>query len=536
MPIRILYILLFVVTTISCNNTDVKTSTSEPFNYRSLRKTRNLDIDSLYRIVALQPNDTLKVQQLITTYKLSIRNRPIRTDILDYALHLSKQIKYNTGTAISLNYKGLAYRYNHEYLKSIKYHKEAVDYFKNSWDVLSRIKNLNSLGVSYRRMNIEEEAIKCYFEALQLSEKEEHSNSMAISLNGIGNAYINLEKYDDAIRYFKLAISIEKANKNVRGIGYDYSNIGEVYMYKEMYDSSYVYHMKSLEIAKKISYKDNEAIVYNTLGQMFQHQKEYSKSVEYFEKAIPILRKYKSRRYLCNSLINLGVNQTNLSDFDKSKNNITEGLSIANEISSKENIILGHDALSNLYKVTNNFKSALNEHLVMTAYRDSMFNLQSENSIKAIEINYESEKKDEQIKRLHLESKVQKSKIVIQFLVIAILAGIAIFSFIFYRMRMKNKTLEIKDMRYKIEEYITHISSLEDNESNNESSFVINKEYGLSAREEEVLSHIAQGLKNQEIADKMFVSLSTVKTHTKNIFDKLDVRNRIEAAKKAKAL
>jgi len=172
----------------------------------------------------------------------------------------------------------------------------------------------------------------------------------------------------------------------------------------------------------------------------------------------------------------------------------------------------------------------------MTAYRDSMFNLQSENSIKAIEINYESEKKDEQIKRLHLESKVQKSKIVIQFLVIAILAGIAIFSFIFYRMRMKNKTLEIKDMRYKIEEYITHISSLEDNESNNESSFVINKEYGLSAREEEVLSHIAQGLKNQEIADKMFVSLSTVKTHTKNIFDKLDVRNRIEAAKKAKAL
>jgi len=47
------------------------------------------------------------------------------------------------------------------------------------------------------------------------------------------------------------------------------------------------------------------------------------------------------------------------------------------------------------------------------------------------------------------------------------------------------------------------------------------------------LNHITHGFKNQEIADKMFVSLSTIKTHTKNIFEKLDVRNRIEAVRKA---
>ena len=533
MSIRVLSFLLFIGTIISCNNTEIPTA--DTFDYRSLKKERNLNIDSLYRIAALRADDTVKVIQLLTTYKLSIRNRPIRLDILEYALKISKQIKYNTGIALSLNYKGLSFRYNNEYLKSIKYHKEAVEYFENSWDVLSRIKNLNSLGVSYRRMNIEEEAIKCYFKALKLSEKEEHTKSVAISLNGIGNSYINLKKYDDAIRYFKLAISIEKSNNNLRGIGYDYSNIGEVYMYKEMYDSSFVYHMKSLKIANKIKYKDNEAIIYNTLGQMFQHKKEYYSSIEYFNKAIPILRKYNSQRYLSNSLINIGISQTNIKLFKEGKTNILEGLEIAKSIASKENIVLGYGALSNIYKKTDNYKLALDEHLAMSTYRDSIFNIQSENNIMAIEIKYESEKKDEQIKRLNLESKVQKSKIVIQFLAIIILAGIAIFSFIFYRMRMKNKELEIKDMRYKIEEYISKLSPIDDKD-NDVVSIATIKEYGLSTREEEVLSHIAQGLKNQEIADMMFVSLSTVKTHTKNIFEKLDVRNRIEAAKKAQAL
>jgi ATP/maltotriose-dependent transcriptional regulator MalT len=59
------------------------------------------------------------------------------------------------------------------------------------------------------------------------------------------------------------------------------------------------------------------------------------------------------------------------------------------------------------------------------------------------------------------------------------------------------------------------------------------KGFGLTDREEEVLVLISQGYKNAEIAEKMFVSLNTIKTHTKNIFIKLDVKNRTQAAKKA---
>lgn len=58
----------------------------------------------------------------------------------------------------------------------------------------------------------------------------------------------------------------------------------------------------------------------------------------------------------------------------------------------------------------------------------------------------------------------------------------------------------------------------------------------LSKRELEVLSLLAQGHSNQEIAEKLFVSLSTVKTHNQNLFEKLDVKRRIQAVEKAKRL
>jgi len=58
----------------------------------------------------------------------------------------------------------------------------------------------------------------------------------------------------------------------------------------------------------------------------------------------------------------------------------------------------------------------------------------------------------------------------------------------------------------------------------------------LSEREIEVLKLIATGLTNQEIAEKLFISLNTVRTHTKNINSKLNVHSRTQAIARAKKL
>lgn len=59
---------------------------------------------------------------------------------------------------------------------------------------------------------------------------------------------------------------------------------------------------------------------------------------------------------------------------------------------------------------------------------------------------------------------------------------------------------------------------------------------GLSKREMDVLVLMTQGLSNQEIADKLFVSTNTIKTHTSNLFAKLDVKRRTAAVEAARKL
>jgi DNA-binding NarL/FixJ family response regulator len=55
----------------------------------------------------------------------------------------------------------------------------------------------------------------------------------------------------------------------------------------------------------------------------------------------------------------------------------------------------------------------------------------------------------------------------------------------------------------------------------------------LSLREKEVLEWLAKGYRYKEIADKLFISLETVRTHIRNIYEKLHAHNRSEALRKA---
>lgn len=71
-------------------------------------------------------------------------------------------------------------------------------------------------------------------------------------------------------------------------------------------------------------------------------------------------------------------------------------------------------------------------------------------------------------------------------------------------------------------------------------TFVLNEQkqldLGITKRELEILSLIAAGLSNREIAEKLFVSENTVKTHSSRLFEKLSVKRRTQAVQIGKEL
>lgn len=54
----------------------------------------------------------------------------------------------------------------------------------------------------------------------------------------------------------------------------------------------------------------------------------------------------------------------------------------------------------------------------------------------------------------------------------------------------------------------------------------------LTSREQEILSYLAKGFRYKEIAEKLYISIETVRTHLRNIYEKLHVRSRTEAVLK----
>ena len=71
-------------------------------------------------------------------------------------------------------------------------------------------------------------------------------------------------------------------------------------------------------------------------------------------------------------------------------------------------------------------------------------------------------------------------------------------------------------------------------------SFTVNevklRDLGITKREHEILALIAQGLSNREIAEKLFVSENTIKTHSSRLFDKLSAKRRTQAVQIGKEL
>ncbi|MGC4039895.1 MAG: LuxR C-terminal-related transcriptional regulator [Flavobacterium sp.] len=114
---------------------------------------------------------------------------------------------------------------------------------------------------------------------------------------------------------------------------------------------------------------------------------------------------------------------------------------------------------------------------------------------------------------------------------IEIYIGVIAAFFLLFGIWLANKITRPKEKTIIIEREIRIVSNedfvLNENELRNRK---------ISKRELEVLTLMAEGLSNNEIAEKLFVSLNTVKTHSAKLFEKLDVKRRTQAIETAKKL
>ena len=105
------------------------------------------------------------------------------------------------------------------------------------------------------------------------------------------------------------------------------------------------------------------------------------------------------------------------------------------------------------------------------------------------------------------------------------------------RNRIKQEHI-IAKMQQQLQETVKELTKIKTKSTENSQEEIalkieeLSKKHDLTERETDVLVQITKGLNNQQIADKLFVSVSTVKFHTHNLYSKLDVKRRTEISSK----
>jgi DNA-binding CsgD family transcriptional regulator len=176
----------------------------------------------------------------------------------------------------------------------------------------------------------------------------------------------------------------------------------------------------------------------------------------------------------------------------------------------------------------------------MTRYtnlKDTLLSIENRKLVAQMEGQYQLQEKNKAIKLLKLKSLANQRKIkmrnIITFSIISILLLIIALFYLYFR---KEKLVQ-SQMRLELQNYLLEINHYKQaievsNKQKEELSRNRFKEFELTEREGDILLKIAQGLTNAEIAEALFLSTNTIKTHIKNIYIKLDVKNRVEAVRR----
>lgn len=453
-----------------------------------------------------------------------------------YQLAILVGDKSEIGNALtSLN---IFYENTDSFDSALIYGNKALQVFEDLKDEINVSYAHNNLATTYYKLGDYPEALEHYLESLSIKERLKDDSEIASTLANIALVYKKQNNYQKAMEFNYRSVPYAKKTNNTFGLSITYSNMGTLHRRLNNHDSALFYLDKSEKLSVQINDLLGIALVQINKGDVFFSQKTFSKALKYYEHGLASLEKLNgSQQYLLIVHHNLSKTHSILSNFE---NAIIHGLiafEMANDINSNPWIQEVAFNLYEIFKAQKRTVKALEYYELSSQYKDSLFNEQKLKEINLLETNFEIEKRERQIElltaqneltSLSLSKKKREHFFTVVIIVLILIFGLFSFWIISNRSKLKQQLLmtEIDQLRVQLKGVLEGNSDSIGLDKNKLNDIL---DQGLSEREFEILNYAVSDLNNKQIAEKVFVSVNTVKFHLKNIYEKLGVHNRKEA-------
>lgn len=453
-------------------------------------------------------------------------------------------IDYHVNAGIFFNRKGDSKKALEHYELAFK-QAEKDGFLKEGATVLNNIANIYYQNGDYSI------ALDYHLKGLTIRKELKDTAGTGMSLGNIGLIYEIQEDYKKAISKYKEAQSYFILTKNAQSIAWTYRVIGTAYMEMKQYKLALKNLHKSRSICKKLGDATGEKYCVLNLGVVYNDWYVESDNSAYLDSAdhyLDLLKdehqnlrievnylNYKSRLLIYREDFKGAIELLTKSDQKLMYSDMKNELKDVYQLKSKAYAGLGEFKLA--YEFQTKFKEL----------SDELFSVEKDQELGRKQAEFEY---NEKLKIEKLEQENQKALYAIEqqryYLLITVISLSFVLSLIvfiyFYRKKVKlNRALkterdEILEKFESLEQAYSSVLSklnvLQDDEQviSSIEKPLPNWVKQLSKRELEVLSCVSVGMTDKEIQEKLFISVATVRTHCQRIYNKLLVKNRIEAA------
>ncbi|MCG8699732.1 MAG: LuxR C-terminal-related transcriptional regulator [Bacteroidales bacterium] len=506
------------------------------------------------------------------SYSEDSLNQEKALDLYSESLELYEQANNRQGMASVYKRMGFAYDYLEDFDKEIVFLRKALAINLDLDNKKEQIVIYNFLGICHTISGNVDSAFYNYNKGLDLT-KAIHDTIQIINLyQNMGITSLDAGDYTNAIhcnvqalKYAeagKLDIRIFDMNQNIAQFYYETGDLvlAEKYLKGatqlldkvEMEERSTFYNLsglinlknnnvkvarenfeKVLELGQHKKSKRVMAAAYSNLSQIALLERKLNEAENFAQKSLEMEMAIDNMSGTITSLIELadvllqkGNNEKALQKLDRAMLDCQ---------SNKLDNLLPHLYLAyyDVNKQMGNYKKALYNFENYTVVKDSLSGIEVQERIAKLELKHQNDKKQQQIELLNSENSLKQQKIRVRnffILTLTLLSFALLLLWMLYRQRAIRK---FAVMESELQKYILQQKDLTEKSGESQmSAEALTKKYGLTQRETEVLIQLGHGLSNAEIAEKIFVSTNTVKYHMKNIYLKLDVKNRVEALNK----
>jgi len=426
------------------------------------------------------------------------------------------------------------------------------------------------------------------FSALKYSKLITDSSYLADCYSIIGATYFKTLDFEQSAIYFDSCLIVEKKLKDASGTLKALNNLGRLNVSNGLLQNALLFYQEALELSISINpNSSNSAVIMSNLSDVYQDLGDLDLASSWLNKAIAILQNSDNYSLICADYISLirlyqkqGKNELASITIDKLGSNISNCnnstrvdylleksklYSIAkdfnactkvlleaeqfvkeNQVNSREASVL--QAQYELYKTIGENAKAIEANELLIALEKKRSEIEKTQKIAEVNARFELDKKIQQITNLQDQQNIKDTEITTlqkRFWIILILAfgAISFLTYIYLSRSKKQKKL-ISAQKSKIDRLSIELESIRSTIKRNvESGYryqgkapdldTINTiiKTPLTPREYDILTALFEGKSNKEIAADLFLSINTVKFHLKNIYDKLEVKNRIQAMK-----